>query len=572
MTENEETGGGIFIEESWQIEVHTDGGALVTIHTAIKNVSEKKRKLNEPYELRFRAEESPDEIQYEGRTLTDIIIPTNLEISPYQEKSITIDLRYNTFAKREGSWWDISLSPRYGGIFPHNLTIECYLPMESRNITPRQPSDCEVIVEYNKVVTTFTGFPHLFKLAYTLEMPTQGLEVEETSPESTFSEERIQSLIEAMPLLGFFSNICEDTPFRGKTFLIALHFLKDLIVFLEAFENLGLEPDKAYLFWKPYLYPHKDEIVSYLTDKGYNIEPLENLDQVLESNHESMDNILVLEDGGFIVTKLHNNFDSLLGKTIGAVEQTTKGIRRDKKINNLAIPILNVAETEVKRRIEPPYVADAAISNIENLLPEPLRGKRIALMGLGAIGSEIFERLKEKGVETITVYDPNPVGRIEARIRGGAEAVTEAYNAVSGKFLVIGCSGETSIDEGVIQSLEHNSYLVSVSSDTVEIDLNKLKALSSTQNCCYHDEREIGTTYGIRGKSCSVHLLADGYPVNFWYRESMPNQVSDLILSIIFLSAIELVKNQSKDLKGFQDVDGIVKKYKVCERYEQQHF
>ncbi|MBC8521124.1 MAG: hypothetical protein H8D26_03930 [Methanomicrobia archaeon] len=350
-----------------------------------------------------------------------------------------------------------------------------------------------------------------------------------------------------------------------------LHFLKDLIIFLESFEKLGLEPDKSYLFWKPYLYPHKDEIGLYLKEeKRYNVYPLRDLERVLGNQQKSMENIVVLEDGGYIVPLLHRRFKNLLEKTVGSVEQTTKGIWNDNKLPNIAIPILNVAEAEIKKRIEPPFVADAVVQNIKTLLSfEPLRGKTIALLGYGVIGSKIVEGLKNMGIR-MTVYDRESARRIDAQ-NNGCTAELEPYNAVKDKFLVIGCSGETSIGSKEILSLKHKAYLVSASSDQMEIDIPALGDLSKKEKQPLknlNDNKIIGTSYVIRGKDYEVRLLADGYPVNFWCSESMPNQVSDLILSVIFLSTFELVVNKKEYPRGFQNVDKIVKEHKIGEIYE----
>lgn len=575
--------GSIFIDERWRIEVDTDGGAKVTIFTTFKNLSGEEQSLNGPYEIQFREEEKPDYFQCDGLTISNNSIPLNLAIQPSNDESITIDLRYTSLAKKEASWWDISLNPRHGAIYPLNLTMECYLPMEAEDIMFRNTKSEDFLIDnhHKTAVNTFNGPPYFFKLAYRLRRPEQ-LEEQNSIPSSktelTFTNEAIERVRNSMPLLNFFkkqlSRDNEDKPFLGKTFLIALHFLKDLIIFLEPFEKLGLEPDKTYLFWKPYLYPHKDGIASYLkNEKGYNnIYPLDNLESVLATQQNSMDNILVLEDGGYIVPSLHNGFENILEKTIGAVEQTTKGLRRDKEIEHIAVPILNVAEAEIKTRIEPPFVADAAIHNIENLLPETLRGKKIALMGLGAIGSEILERLKSRGAD-ITPYDPGAIRRIEAQTKKGLITEREAYLAVRDKFLVIGCSGETSIDRSEILSLKQKTYLVSTSSDQVEINIPVLEALSKPeiQPLKDHDNNIIGKSYVIRESDNEVQLLAEGYPVNFWCSDSMPNQVSDIILSVIFLSAFELIVNKNDYPDGINSVDEIVKKYEIAELYEEHY-
>ena len=146
--------------------------------------------------------------------------------------------------------------------------------------------------------------------------------------------------------------------------------------------------------------------------------------------------------------------------------------------------------------------------------------------------------------------------------------VNEPYNAVKNKLLVIGCSGETSIGREEILSLSHGTYLVSASSDQREIGLMELEALSSSKKPLKNENGiKIGTSYTICGQNKVIHLVADGFPINFWYSESMPNQVSDLILSLIYVSAIGLIKNGFGN--GFQNTDEISKRYEVARIYEQ---
>jgi len=560
----------ILIKEEWTIEVDAHGGARVTIDTVFENVSaEGELTLNKPYKFLFREEERPDNFQCDAFETDDNTIFLNINLRPRNQRTIRTNLSYTTLARIDGSWWDVSLKPQYGSISPQMLKMTYYLPMETEEIRVRsRVGESEIDEQNNTVFITFSGPPYYFKFAYRLGTTETGLE--ERTRES-LSERDLQDVRDAMPLLQTFANSLSrehgNNLFNGMTFLVALHFLKDLIVFLESCKKLGLEPGNSHLFWKDYLYPHKDVIISYLEDLGYKVHPLTELRDVLQSQQNSMNDVLVIEDGGYIVPSLHRTFTNILEKTIGAVEQTTKGIRRDREVANLAIPVLNVAEAEIKKCVEPPYVADAAVHNIEALLPDSLRGKEIALMGLGAIGREILERLKNQA--RITVYDPDTIRRIEARVRGSVSAVGSAADAVRNKFLVIGCSGETSIKENEIRSLQHDTYLVSVSSDQVEIDINCLEDSSGEPNDCLKDSNKIGKSYELTGgRHCKVHLLADGYPVNFWNKDSMPNQVSDLILSIIFLSAVELVKQRNEDIKGIQNVDTIVIKYGIAERYE----
>jgi len=366
----------------------------------------------------------------------------------------------------------------------------------------------------------------------------------------------------------------EQLPFKDKLFLIILHFTIDLIPFLEVCESLGLNPNSSYLFYKPYLYPHKDQIINYLIkQRGYNISSLEELETVLgDLSEEALSQpLVVVEDGGYIIPLLHKKFPSLLKQCIGGVEQTTRGVRNDKALGQeISVPVMSVAESKLKGSIEPPHVADAVIRNIENLIPfEKIRGESVAIMGYGYIGKEIAARLQNR-ITTI-IFDPRADKRLEAKDKGFT-VVKTADKAVKERFMVIGCSGETSIGRNEIVSLSHPTYLVSATSDQKEIGIIELQALSSGKSRPLMDNKNniTGTSYTIGRKRTEVCLIADGYPVNFWSSESMPDLVSSLILSLIFVSTIELIQEHESLSPGInvEAVDNCAEKYNLAEIYE----
>ena len=389
-----------------------------------------------------------------------------------------------------------------------------------------------------------------------------------------YNQSELEMLGNKMPVMGYYADkySCDSKYrelFSGKKFIIILHFLKDLLIFLKSCEKIGLDPNQSFVFYKPYFYPHADYIISHLQANGYTVRPLDDLGEVLgELEKDSSESILVFEDGGYVVPLVHTQFKGLLPRIIGVVEQTTRGIRNDRLITELEMPVLNVAESTVKNNMEPPYVADAVIKNIENLVTdEKLRGKRAAIIGYGTIGAAISERLNNLGMH-VTVYDPSPDKRSLARDKS-YDVIEEAYNAVKNQLLVIGCSGEMSISRREISNLDHKTYLVSASSDQKEIGLIELRSMSQKNNELLVDEKRIGTSYTLRGqKEKIINLLADGYPINFWYSESMPNQVSDLILAYIFLCGLELGSNDSRFDNGIIQVNDIATSHGLMAVFE----
>jgi S-adenosylhomocysteine hydrolase len=352
-------------------------------------------------------------------------------------------------------------------------------------------------------------------------------------------------MFEKMPVLFYLSKKINVKHFEGKSFLILLHFLRDLLPFVEACKKLGMAPERTLFFYKKYLYPYKDEIKGTLEKSGFRVFPIEEFDNVIRKETRGFKDIIVVEDGGLIVPKLHRSFPEICDSTIGAVEQTTKGWRNDSQIAKLCFPIISIAGSELKNTFEPPHVARAVINNLQRLMPETnFTGRKVLVIGCGNIGKEIALQLRDNLKMQETVYDTDTQKLVTIPQSTGLNIEMDLTN-IGTKEFIIGATGETTISRNEILALKHNVYLASASSEQWEFGVDELNHLSSKRESLKINSMEVGTRYTIIDTTNCVNLLADGYPINFWKTESMPNEVSDLIMSLIFIAAVEVVKNKS---------------------------
>lgn len=402
---------------------------------------------------------------------------------------------------------------------------------------------------------------------------------------------------------GYAEEICKDNqqhnlpaPFDNIILLVVLHFLSDLIPFVEALRKAGCRYEDMYLVAKPYPYAHCDEVNHELKIRGVTTiraskqEPVEQCaERILgmvtrRSKTDGEKKILVIEDGGYFAPLLHKQeFSGLLQRCIGIVEQTQKGANNDREMigkGNLRVPILSVAESEFKKVYESPEIGRVAIQNISRFTPNiKLSGRNAVLFGFGSVGQEVAFHLNNAFNMTVSVVDKKHLALLRARHRKAivAEAETSFQELRFGQdaMLVVGTTGQLSIDESVLRILPDGAVLVSTSSDQVEIAVKDLERLAGARI----REIELGKhEYTIDtgdGATKKLVLLAEGYPINFYGSESLPNDSIDPVMTLLFLCGVELV-SRHRTKQPFphddiltQEVDEITKVRDLVNRFLQ---
>ena len=340
--------------------------------------------------------------------------------------------------------------------------------------------------------------------------------------------------------------------FDELTLIIVPHLLRDFVPFIEALEAAGAKPDKTFIVGIPYSF--KEEAHLYLLHKGYkNIWIPEDypfsreIREVIEAaslkREGTNSKILIIEDGGYIVPAIHRSFPDLIEHVIGAVEQTANGIWAYKEIpeNERKIATINVAESDLKKRRESPLIGQAVFMNISKLLEKVrvgIRDKRVLVVGYGATGSEVAKSFKGNGA-IVSVFDSLPE-RLEAAKQDGFNISQDLEVDMSNQFLVIGCTGKESLHIEHLLRANYGLYIVNASSKRLEIDYSDLSSITqSTENI-----PGFGTIYHlINGRK--ITLLANGFPVNFFNAESVPDYEIEFIYGLLFMSAVHLISEDN---------------------------
>lgn len=348
-----------------------------------------------------------------------------------------------------------------------------------------------------------------------------------------------------LPVLShYYSEWKDRNVFTGKLLIAVQPLFEDsytLLMYLkksglEIFTVIGLE------------YSSKPEIREALIKNGINCEVdktenintivLNKLSELLKICETTGKQILILENGGYLVPAIHEHFPEKAYLCAGAVEETKQGLWKDRQILNLLFPVIQTADTDIKK-IESSQLGEPVVTALTAILKKAglgLQGKKIGVLGYGWIGSSVARCLKMR-FSHVLAYDINPIKNIEAYYHGCFHGGRNSVLADSD--IIIGASGQTSIRGEDFLKLKSGVFIASASSKTIEFDIDFLKNNSSSiQKTGPHI-----TEYHLSETKSIVHLLADGEPINFLI-ESMPHEIMDLMMADMYMCLVKICQEK----------------------------
>jgi|GEM_PF-3295581 len=362
--------------------------------------------------------------------------------------------------------------------------------------------------------------------------------------------------------------------FSKYAIILVQHLLSDVVHLVNAFYSSGVGREGIFIVGIPY--STKSTTVKYLKRQGFeNIwDPvdypfLDYLRQAIEHSikyaRENAKKIIIVEDGGYIVPLIHDKFSESIDLFVGAVEQTTNGINLDKKIiensqREILIPIISVAESKIKSDIEGPLIGRAVTKNIELIYEKTYRGiagVNVGLIGYGTVGRAIAKSLKGREA-IVNIFDKDPLVREEIK-KHGFQSYLSIKRVIKKCKIIIESTGKFWTEKRfemreIIFSFTNESYFVSASSKKMGINHDEF------QNLIHVDEKinfpGIGVKYKLRNpNSSSITLIADGYPVNFFLGESVPDKEIAFIIAWLYKCAEILALNPGKIPSGIYNTN-----------------
>lgn len=319
-----------------------------------------------------------------------------------------------------------------------------------------------------------------------------------------------------------------SAPLRNWNVLGVQHIQKSLVPLIEALLAAGALPDAVTIAGKAYSrQPAAVEALTALgvrvagstrmTDPGLSYEEqlaseVRGLVTSIKASRNSHQRLLVLDEGAVALR-------ALLTQDLGnvhVVEQTTRGARWAAG-TLLPHPVVDVARSKAKQRLETPLIVDSMVRGLrqalETIKPAILR-PHIGLIGYGTIGRALARRLSGAGY---------PVS-VHERGRAAANAATadgfpllELGPLLLKVEVLVGCTGSPVLTAEDLADADRGLILVNGASSDLEFALwpHRRPSAIVTTGPCDDPGQPWKHHYALPGRQRHV-LTAGGFPINFY--------------------------------------------------------
>ncbi len=347
-----------------------------------------------------------------------------------------------------------------------------------------------------------------------------------------------------MPVLkALEERLIKTKPFKDLKIAIAIHLEAKTANFALALKEGGA--DVAITSSNPL--STQDDVADALSEKGVKVyarygvnekEYWENFERILLFKPD-----FLVDDGGDLVEFALSNYPKIASKIIGACEETTTGVMRDKilaKRGKLIFPIIAVNNGRCKYLFDNRYGTGQSVwDGIIRTTNMNIAGKNVIISGYGWVGKGISMRAKGLGAH-IFVTEVDPIKALEAHMDGFT--VLPMREAAKIGDIFITCTSNTDIiDRKTFLLLKNGVILANAGHFNVEIAMEELKKIAVNKK----EVRKNITEY-LLSNSKKIYVLGEGRLVNLACADGHPIEIMDLSFALQLLSSEYLIKKRSK--------------------------
>ncbi len=252
--------------------------------------------------------------------------------------------------------------------------------------------------------------------------------------------------------------------------------------------------------------------------------------------------MITMDDGGDLVTMLHQQRRDQLEEVIGGTEETTTGVIRLRAMEArgvLGYPVVSVNSANTKHMFDNRYgTGQSAIDGIIRATNVLLAGRTMVVCGYGMCGRGVASRARGMGAEVV-VTEVDPLHALEAAMDGfRVMPIHEA--ATQGDIFITVTGNKHVLASDHFEVMKDGAILANAGHFNIEIDLDALRAMSSNARRVRQEVEEFSL-----GGDRKIYVLAEGRLVNLAAAEGHPASVMDMSFANQALSCEWLAKNAS---------------------------
>jgi adenosylhomocysteinase len=253
--------------------------------------------------------------------------------------------------------------------------------------------------------------------------------------------------------------------------------------------------------------------------------------------------MITMDDGGDLVTMLHQQRPDQLAEIIGGTEETTTGVIRLRAMEErgvLGYPIVSVNNANTKHLFDNRYgTGQSALDGIIRATNILLAGRTVVVCGYGMCGRGVATRARGLGSHVV-VTEIDPTRALEAAM-DGFRVLTGSEAATQGDVFITVTGNKHVLRSEHFELMKDGAILANAGHFDIEIDLHALRALASGVRQVRQEVEEYALDGGRR-----VYVLSQGRLVNLAAAEGHPASVMDMSFANQALCCEWIVKNRGR--------------------------
>ncbi|MDF1731965.1 MAG: adenosylhomocysteinase [Minwuia sp.] len=331
-------------------------------------------------------------------------------------------------------------------------------------------------------------------------------------------------------------------PLKGARIAGCLHMTIQTAVLIETLTALGAE-----IRWSSCnIFSTQDQAAAAIAAAGIPVFAWKGMDDdefwwAIDMTIEGPDGWrpnMILDDGGDLTQRMHENFPDLLDDVRGLSEETTTGVHRlyeMAKAKTLKVPAINVNDSVTKSKFDNLYgCRESLVDGIKRATDVMLAGKVAVVCGFGDVGKGSAESLRSQGARVI-VTEIDPICALQAAMEG-YDVKTMEDVAGTADIFVTATGNKDVITVDHMRDMKDRAIVCNIGHFDSEIQVAGLR------NYTWHNVKpQVDEVEFPDGKR--LILLAEGRLVNLGCATGHPSFVMSASFTNQVLAQIELWEN-----------------------------